>query len=96
MLSPQEKKNVLSRLRRVEGQIAGIQRMVEQDKYCVDVLLQVSAAQGALGRAANIVLGSHIDTCVTEALRTGDEVERGRKIEELMEVFAQYGRTGSR
>jgi len=96
MLTSDEKKKVAARLRKIEGQVAGIGRMIEGDKYCVDVLLQLSAAQGALGRVANIVLGSHIDTCVTDAIRTGNDGQRAKKIDELMEVFSQYARIGSR
>ena len=96
MLSQSEKLKVLSRLRKVEGQVAGIQRMVQDDKYCVDVLLQIAAAQGALGKVGQIVLGSHIETCVSEALKNGNEEDRCCKVEELIEVFARYANIGSR
>ena len=90
------KEKVRARLKRVEGQVAGIRRMVEEDKYCVDILLQVSAVQGALGGVGKIVLGQHIEMCVTEAMTSGDDSDRRQKIDELMEVFARYGRLDSR
>ena len=95
MLDPDQKKKLLQRLKRVEGQIAGLRRMVEDDEYCVDVLLQISAAQGALGKAGHLMLGSHLRTCVTEAMR-GDAGERERTVDELMDVFSRYGGLGAR
>lgn len=89
-----QKAKVVARLKRAEGQVAGIRRMIENDKYCVDVLLQVSAAQAALGRVGQIVLKQHIETCVTQALSSDDDGERRRTVDELMEVFARYGRFG--
>jgi len=93
MLDDATKKKVVARLRRVEGQVAGIRRMVENDAYCVDVLLQLSAAQGALGQAGKVVLSNHIETCVADAFETGDAAERSEKIEELVDVFARYANT---
>ena len=96
MMSAEQKKRVITRLKRIEGQIAGLRRMVESDTYCVDVLTQVSAAQGALGKVGEIVLGKHIETCVTEAFEHGSDDERRAAVEELMGVFSRYGRLGGR
>ncbi len=90
------KKNVEARLRRIEGQIGGLRRMIGEDEYCVDLLIQISAAQGALGRIGQIVLGSHIETCVSDAFERGGKTERQGKIDELMDVFARYSRIGTR
>lgn len=87
---------VRARLKRIEGQVAGIRRMVEEDQYCVDILLQVSAVQGALGGVGKIVLGQHIESCVSDAMAHGDEANRKEKIDELLEVFARYGRLDTR
>ncbi len=92
MLSGREKKNVIDRLRRVEGQVAAIRRMVEEDAYCVDILIQVSAAQAALGKAGHRILGNHIESCVADAFTSGSKGDRQKKIEELMEVFSRYAR----
>ena len=96
MLDPSEKKKALARLKRVEGQVAAIHRMIEDDKYCVDVLLQTAAAQGALGKIGRIVLGAHMNTCVTEAFSGGSDRQRRKKIEELLDVFSRYGHLGAR
>lgn len=90
-LDPEGKKKLLSRLKRAEGQLQAVSRMVEDDVYCVDVLLQVAAIQGALKKAGHVLLRAHIDHCVTRALRSGDEADRAQRIDELMEVFARYG-----
>ncbi len=94
MINAETRREVLSRLKRIEGQVQGIQRMVAEDKYCVDILLQVSAVKGALEQVSKRLLGQHIESCVAEAFTSGDDRERERKIEELLEVFSRFGRTG--
>ena len=84
------KKKVEARLKRVAGQVGGIQRMVEDDRYCVDVLLQIAAVKAALDRVGHIVLGAHVDTCVASALASGSRREARRKIDELMDVFSRF------
>jgi CsoR family transcriptional regulator, copper-sensing transcriptional repressor len=90
------KKKVLTRLRKIAGQVGGIARMVEEDRYCVDVLLQVASAQAALGEAGKLVLRSHVDTCVSAAMASAKPAERKQKIDELMQVFSRYGCMGGR
>ncbi|MEM1178954.1 MAG: metal-sensitive transcriptional regulator [Acidobacteriota bacterium] len=94
MLDDSTRKKLLGRLRRIEGQIAGIHRMVEQDTYCVDVLVQMAAAQGALAKAGHLLLGHHVEHCVSDAMRHGDEDARRIKIDELMDVLGRYGGLG--
>ena len=75
-----DKQRVQSRLRRIEGQVRGIEKMVEEDRYCIDVLTQVSAVKAALASVALLLLADHTDHCVAEAIRAGD----GRaKVKEL-------------
>ena len=90
MLSPEEKRQVIARLGRVAGQVQGIKRMVEDDRYCVDVLLQIVAVQSALSRAGRMILDSHIQTCFSNAIASGDEDARERKISELLDVLDRY------
>ncbi|PYN13885.1 MAG: transcriptional regulator, partial [Candidatus Rokuibacteriota bacterium] len=78
------------RLRRIEGQVQGLQRMIDGEAYCVDILLQISAVQGALEQVEKLLLGRHIESCVADALRTGSKGERQQKIDELIEVFARF------
>ena len=91
-MKDQARKQVLTRLRKISGQVAGIQRMVEEDRYCVDVLHQVAAVEAALDRVGHIVLAQHVETCVANALESGAPRERKRKLDELMEVFSRFGR----
>ena len=90
------RKQVKARLRRISGQIAGIERMVDEDRYCVDILLQIAAARAALGAVGRLVLGNHVETCVADAFRSGRARDRREKIDELMEVFARFGSLGGR
>jgi DNA-binding FrmR family transcriptional regulator len=90
MMDTDTKARALGRLRRIEGQVQGIQRMVEDDKYCVDILLQLSAVQGAVEQVQKLVLGQHIESCVAEAIRSGTARERQRKVGELLEVFSRF------
>jgi DNA-binding FrmR family transcriptional regulator len=81
----------LGRLRRIEGQVQGIQRMVEEDKYCVDILLQLTAVQGAVEQVQRLLLGRHIESCVADAIRSGSTRDRQKKVDELLELFSRFG-----
>ena len=91
MLNEETKGKIRGRLRRIEGQVQGLQRMVDSDAYCVDILLQVSAVQGALEQVQKLLLGRHIESCVADAMRSGSKGDRQQKIDELLEVFARFG-----
>lgn len=90
------KKKARARLGRIAGQVGGIERMIEEDRYCVDVLLQIAAVRAALDKLGKVILESHIQTCVADALASGKRKERDQKIAELMEVFSRYAHIGSR
>ena len=90
MMNAETKRQALGRLRRIVGQVQGVQRMVEEEKYCVDVLLQISAVQGALEQVAKIIMTRHIESCVLDSLKAGSERERSQKIDELIRVFARH------
>jgi DNA-binding FrmR family transcriptional regulator len=87
---------VQKRIRRIAGQVAGIERMIEEDRYCVDVLLQVAAVRAALDGVGKLILRSHVETCVSEALVSGRSRDRTEKIDEIMEVFSKFSNVGSR
>ena len=82
-----EKQDLLNRLKTIEGHVRGIQRMVEEDSYCVDMLKQTKAIQRALDRFNSLVLERHLAGCVTTAIRGDDSTERERVIHELLQVF---------
>ena len=84
------KAKAIGRLRRIEGQVQGLQRMIDGDAYCVDILLQVAAVQGALEQVEKLLLGRHIESCVSDAVRSGSKNERQRKIDELLAVFTRF------
>lgn len=90
MMSDETKTKVDARLKKIIGQVGGVQRMVQQDRYCVDVLLQVSAARAALERVGQIVLCSHVETCVTGVVASKNEREIRKKIDELMDVLSRF------
>lgn len=77
----------ITRLRRIEGQVRGLQRMIEEDRYCIDVLTQVRSVRGALERVADSILERHIQHCVSDAIRSGDSAATEEKIQEVMDVL---------
>jgi DNA-binding FrmR family transcriptional regulator len=90
MIDATTKAKALGRLRRIEGQVQGLQRMIDADTYCVDILLQVAAVQGALEQVQKLLLGRHVESCVADALRSGSKNDRQRKIDELLEVVTRF------
>ena len=91
MMDDETKVKALGRLRRIEGQVQGIQRMVEEEKYCVDILLQLSAVEGAVEQVQRLLLGRHIESCVADAIRSGSTRDRQKKVDELLDVFSRFG-----
>lgn len=91
-MDSEQKRQLLNRLKSVEGHIRGIQRMVEEDTYCIDVIRQVHAVQRALETINAVVLGNHLHTCVTTAIRGEDVAERERMISEIVSIFQETGK----
>ena len=92
MISAEEKVKLANRLKRISGQVSAIERMIDGDAYCIDVLTQVAAASGALGKVGQIMLERHIQTCVIEAMQTGTKKQRQEKLNELISVFRKFSR----
>lgn len=82
-----DKDKILARLRRIEGQTRGLQRMLEDDKYCIDILTQISSVQSALEQVSLLLMENHMRGCVTEAVQQGNGEE---KIVEMMDVIKRY------
>jgi len=80
--------DVLLRLKSIEGHVRGVERMVEEDSYCVDVIRQIQAIQAALNKVSAQVLENHLKTCLTTAVRGDNPDERERVLNEIAEVFA--------
>lgn len=85
-----DKEKVQNRLKRIEGQVRGLQRMVDEDAYCIDVLTQISSSVRALEGVATILLKDHVDHCVRRAIEEGDGVEVDEKVEELTAAVERF------
>ena len=81
----QDKQQIEARLSRIEGQVRGLRKMVDEDRYCIDVLTQVSAVQSALQSVALLLLRDHTQHCVAEAIRSGDGSDKVRELSEAVE-----------
>ncbi|MHB8059539.1 MAG: metal-sensitive transcriptional regulator [Gaiellaceae bacterium] len=88
-----EKDALVKRLHRIEGQVRGIERMVEDDRYCIDVLTQIAAANTALESLALEILSEHVNHCVARALESGDEAIAAEKSLELLEAVQRFAKT---
>lgn len=86
-IHPATKRAVIIRLRRVEGQVSGLQRMVEDDRDCVDVLTQINAVRAALHKVESVILRDHVSHCVAHAFTSGDAIKQGHRIEELVKTI---------
>jgi len=91
-MQQETKSSVLKRLSRVEGQVGGIARMVEGDRYCIDIVTQIGAVRAALRRIEEEVLRDHVTHCVEDAIRSGDTKEQRRKVTELIEALGRSAR----
>ncbi|MBB4660223.1 MULTISPECIES: metal-sensitive transcriptional regulator [Parvularcula] len=85
-------KETIDRLRRIEGQVRGIAGMIEDGRYCIDVLHQLSAVKAALRRVESEVLKNHAATCVEDAVRSGDPEAQREKVAELIDLFEKQRR----
>jgi DNA-binding FrmR family transcriptional regulator len=88
---PNHEDNLVA-LRRIEGQVRGVQRMIEDRKYCIDILNQIYAVKGALARVEQKILEKHFQHCVTEAVRGSSEEERRQKLDEILKLINQARR----
>jgi DNA-binding FrmR family transcriptional regulator len=79
--------DALHRLKNIEGHVRGIQRMVAEDKYCIDVIRQINAVQAALNRVSSIVLEEHLNSCLITAVRGEDPGDRERVLREIIDLF---------
>jgi len=86
------KDSARKRLNRIEGQVRGLVRMIEDDRYCIDVVTQISAVRAALRRAEEEILRDHVAHCVEDAIASGNRAEQRRKITELMDAVTRAER----
>lgn len=91
-VDPQIRTSNLNRLRRIEGQVRGLQKMVERDRYCADILVQVSSVQEALRSVGRALMRNHLRHCVTQALRKGSKAEAEAMYDELLDLIHRSSR----
>ena len=84
-----DKEPLQKRLNRIEGQVRGIGRMIDEERYCIDILQQIQAIKSALARVEDAVLKDHAATCVNAAIESGSEMEQRKKFEELVDLMAK-------
>lgn len=87
--SNNDKEALVKRLKRIEGQVKGIQNMVEEERYCVDILVQISAIRSAINKVGSIILENHIKGCVTNSIKSGD-IDSEQTIQELMDTINKF------
>jgi DNA-binding FrmR family transcriptional regulator len=91
-MAEEHKQGLINRLKSIEGHVRGIQRMVDEDVYCIDVINQNLAVQRALEKVNSLILELHLQTCVTTAIRGDNPAERERVIDEILSVFEATGK----
>jgi DNA-binding FrmR family transcriptional regulator len=91
-LRQDNKPQLLNRLRRIEGQVRGVARMIEEDRYCIDVLTQLQAVRAAMTRVETEMLKGHLDHCIESAIVRGDQAEQRQKASELIELLERAAR----
>lgn len=90
----ESKKKLLTRIKRAQGQVAAIHRMLDEDAACTDVLVQIAAVQGALNKAGQDLLTNHIQDCVNEVFEDGNTEAKADKMAELLNIFERYTHIG--
>ncbi len=91
-MTKENKAQALKRLKKIEGQIAGLFRMIEQDRYCIEILTQISSVHEALRGVGKVVMQNYLENCVTSALRSKDKERAKRIYQELMDVLYKFAR----
>ena len=91
MLGTPEQQSIVTRLNRIEGQIRGIRRMVQEPRLCVEILQQLAAAEAALNRISLAIFRHHVDTCVTDGVSKGEN-ERQKELNELVDIFDRFAK----
>ena len=93
-MNARTKAGIGNRLKRMEGQIAGIRRMIENDRYCIDILTQTTAVVSAMRGVEDLVMQNHLQTCVAQAVKGDDDAQRREKLDEVMGVVSKFRKRG--
>jgi DNA-binding FrmR family transcriptional regulator len=92
MIDAETKKTIRARLRRIAGQVQAVERMVDTDRYCIDVMHQLAAAQAAIGMAGEVIVRSHVEAFVADPIQSGNPRDQWRRVEALMAIVGRYRR----
>ena len=84
-----DKQKLITRLRKAEGQVRGVSKMIQEDRYCIDILQQTQALRSAISRIEDAILKDHAATCVEDAIRSGDQREQRKKFGELVDLMSR-------
>jgi CsoR family transcriptional regulator, copper-sensing transcriptional repressor len=87
-----DKESTTKRLNRIEGQVRGIKKMIDEERYCIDILQQMQAIKSALSKVEDAILKDHASTCVAKAISTGNEKEQTKKFNELVDLIGKFKR----
>lgn len=90
MLDIDEKRDAIKRLNRIEGQVRGVINMIEDDRYCIDILTQTKAIKSAVDKIDGLIMEQHLDRCLSKAIESGDPDEKSKKIDEIMKLFSRF------
>lgn len=90
MMNDDQKNEVIKRLNRVEGQVRGVVNMINDNRYCVDILTQTKAIKSAMEKIDSLIIEQHLNTCVVNAMESGNKEEKDSKIKEIITLFSKY------
>jgi DNA-binding FrmR family transcriptional regulator len=91
-VSPELQEPAVKRLNRIEGQVRGIRRMVEEGRYCADILMQIASVHEALRAVGKLVMRNHLEHCITEAIRSGDQAAASAAYDEVLDLMYRHAR----
>ncbi|MBN1797060.1 MAG: metal-sensitive transcriptional regulator [Spirochaetales bacterium] len=94
MMNQSQKQEVLERLKKIAGQIGGIQKMVSENRYCIDILTQTRASAAAINKVEDLIMYQHLHTCVAESMKSDDPEDKNQKISEIIGIFSKFRKAG--
>ncbi len=94
MIDEDNKKDVTTRLKKIEGQIRGIHKMVDENRYCIDILSQTRAVVAAIRKVEDLIMFQHLHSCVVDSMRSDNEADKNKKIDEIMELLSKHRKNG--
>ena len=94
MMNEKQKSDAKRRLSRIEGQIRGIQKMIDSDRYCIDILSQTRAVVAAIRKVEDLIMHQHLNTCVADSMRSENSDDQEEKVDEIMDVLSKFRKLG--